>query len=216
MTLEAVKRSIKNCELAAQREPGSVTLIAVSKFQSVENVERVIKLGCKNFGENRVQEACSKWTSLKKKYPAVRLHLLGPLQTNKVKQALKVFDSIHSLDREKLAAKLATALQESRKSMEIFVQVNFEDEIQKAGVSVSDLDIFVEKCKRDYKLPVVGLMCIPPVGKDPKKFFSELKILADQNNLSKLSMGMSADYCEAIKCGASHIRVGTAIFGDRN
>ena len=215
MTLSKVNERIRKHESESNRETGSVVLIAVSKVQPVEKIEKVLKAEHKDFGENRVQEAVAKWPELKAKYKKINLHLLGPLQTNKVDQALSVFDVIHSLDREKLAAKLASGVQKIGKDVEMFVQVNFENEIQKAGISVENLDAFVKKCTEKYDLKISGLMCIPPINKNPEKFFLELKVLAERNGLTKLSMGMSADYGQAIRCGATHIRVGTAIFGDR-
>ena len=190
-------------------------IIAISKNHSLESVLEAINHGVHIFGENRVQEALAKWPKLKGKYPKINLHLLGPLQTNKIDQALSIFDVIHSLDREKLAAKLATGIQKIGKDVEMFVQVNFENEIQKAGISVENLDDFVKICTKKYDLNISGLMCIPPINKDPEKFFLELKILAERNGLTKLSMGMSSDYAQAIRCGSTHVRVGTAIFGSR-
>ena len=215
MTLEKVIQSIRKCELESKRDVGEVTLIAVSKVQPVEKIEKVLTAGHKHFGENRVQEAWSKWPDLKLKYQQVRLHLLGPLQTNKVDQALKIFDVIHSLDREKLAAKLAMSIQKAGKNVDIFVQVNFENELQKSGISVNEVDQFVKMCIDKYQLKICGLMCIPPIEKDPESFFAELRRLAEKNCLGSLSMGMSADYGTAIANGATHVRVGTAIFGDR-
>ena len=215
MTLSKVNERISKHESEWGRDAGSVVLIAVSKVQPVEKIEKVLKAGHKDFGENRVQEALAKWPKLKGKYPKINLHLLGPLQTNKIDQALSVFDVIHSLDREKLAAKLASGIQKIGKDVEMFIQVNFENEIQKAGISVENLDDFVKICTKKYDLNISGLMCIPPINKDPEKFFLELKILAERNGLTKLSMGMSSDYAEAIRCGSTHVRVGTAIFGSR-
>ena len=215
MTFREVNESVKAYESQFNRDSGSVTLIAVSKVQPVEKIEKVLGAGHKDFGENRVQEALSKWPALKEKYGNINLHLLGPLQTNKVDQALSIFDVIHCLDREKLALKLASKLQKIRKRVEFFVQVNFENEVQKAGIPVENLDGFVRMCIERCGLSVSGLMCIPPIDKNPEKYFQELKVLAKRNGLSQLSMGMSADYGKAIGCGATHIRVGTAIFGSR-
>ena len=216
MTLAKVTQSIRKCELESKRDAGEVTLIAVSKVQPVEKIEKVLKAGHKHFGENRVQEAWSKWPMLKEQYEDVKLHLLGPLQTNKVDQAVRIFDVIHSLDRERLAEKLASSMKKLNKDVELFVQVNFENEEQKSGIRVNDLEKFLRVCVDKYNLNIIGLMCIPPMHKDPKSFFIELKSLAKENNLPKLSMGMSSDYEEAVYNGATHVRVGTAIFGERN
>ena len=215
MSFDKIIKNIRNYELASLREPESVKLIAVSKVQPIEKIEKILKLGHLDFGENRVQEAWSKWPDLKLKYQQVRLHLLGPLQTNKVDQALKIFDVIHSLDREKLAAKLAMGSQRLGKNVDIFVQVNFENELQKSGIGINDVDQFVKMCIGKYRLKICGLMCIPPIEKDPTSFFVELRRLAEKNCLSGLSMGMSADYGVAIANGATHVRIGTAIFGAR-
>ena len=216
MTLAKVIQSIRKCELESKRDVGEVTLIAVSKVQPVETIEKVLTAGHKHFGENRVQEAWSKWPMLKEQYEDVKLHLLGPLQTNKVDQAVRIFDVIHSLDRERLAEKLASSMKKLNKDVELFVQVNFENEEQKSGIRVNDLEKFLRVCIDKYNLNIIGLMCIPPMHKDPKSFFIELKSLAKENNLPKLSMGMSSDYQEAVYNGATHVRVGTAIFGERN
>ena len=216
MTLAKVIQSIRKCELESKRDVGEVTLIAVSKVQPVEKIEKVLTVGHKHFGENRVQEAWSKWPMLKEQYEDVKLHLLGPLQTNKVDQAVRIFDVIHSLDRERLAEKLASSMKKLNKDVELFVQVNFENEEQKSGIRVNDLEKFLRVCVDKYNLNIIGLMCIPPMHKDPKSFFIELKSLAKENNLPKLSMGMSSDYQEAVYNGATHVRVGTAIFGERN
>ena len=216
MTLAKVIQSIRKCELESKRDVGEVTLIAVSKVQPVEKIEKVLTAGHKHFGENRVQEAWSKWPMLKEQYEDVKLHLLGPLQTNKVDQAVRIFDVIHSLDRERLAEKLASSTKKLNKDVELFVQVNFENEEQKSGIRVNDLQKFLRVCVDKYNLNIIGLMCIPPMHKDPKSFFIELKSLAKKNNLPKLSMGMSSDYQEAVYNGATHVRVGTAIFGERN
>ena len=216
MTLAKVIQSIRKCELESKRDVGEVTLIAVSKVQPVEKIEKVLTAGHKHFGENRVQEAWSKWPMLKEQYEDVKLHLLGPLQTNKVDQAVRIFDVIHSLDRERLAEKLASSMKKLNKDVELFVQVNFENEEQKSGIRVNDLEKFLRVCVDKYNLNIIGLMCIPPMHKDPKSFFIELKSLAKENNLPKLSMGMSSDYQDAVYNGATHVRVGTAIFGERN
>ena len=178
MTLAKVIQSIRKCELESKRDVGEVTLIAVSKVQPVEKIEKVLTAGHKHFGENRVQEAWSKWPMLKEQYEDVKLHLLGPLQTNKVDQAVRIFDVIHSLDRERLAEKLASSMKKLNKDVELFVQVNFENEEQKSGIRVNDLEKFLRVCVDKYNLNIIGLMCIPPMHKDPKSFFIELKSLA--------------------------------------
>lgn len=190
-------------------------LIAVSKTQPNDNVENVLKQGHCVFGENRVQEAAEKWPNFQEQYGKVELHLLGPLQTNKVKQALSLFDVIHSLDRMKLARKIAEESKLSGKSPELFIQVNIGNEPQKAGVAIDELDEFLSETQK-LNLNIVGLMCIPPVDENPRPFFQKLRQLREQHGLKYLSMGMSGDYLTAIEEGATHVRVGSAIFGARD
>jgi pyridoxal phosphate enzyme (YggS family) len=184
-------------------------------MQPLDRVEAVLDAGHCVFGENRVQEAGDKWPALKKRYEGVVLHLLGPLQSNKVRQAVELFDVIHSVDRPKLARTLARIMGETGRRPTLFIQVNTGEEPQKAGVLPADVDAFVKEC-RTLDLPVVGLMCIPPVEETPSLHFALLKKIADRNGLSQLSMGMSADFEEAIALGSTHVRVGSAIFGARS
>lgn len=215
MGLEDVIERIRKAEKEAARPPNAVGLVAVSKQQPEERVRGVLAEGHRLFGENRVQEAEERWLPLKRDYQAVTLHLVGPLQTNKVKPALQLFDVIESLDREKLARKLADEIQARGSSPVFFVQINTGEEPQKAGVAPDETDAFVELCRRQYDLPVVGLMVIPPAHEPPSPHFALLAKLAERNGLSRLSMGMSADFETAIQLGATEVRVGSAVFGAR-
>lgn len=214
MSLQDITHRIQSAEARAGRSPGSTTLIAVSKVQPLDRVIDVLDQGHRCFGENRVQEAAGKWPDLKDRYPGIDLHLLGPLQTNKAKQAVELFDTLHALDREKLAVKLAELAQNLGRCPQVFIQVNTGDETQKAGISVDETDGFVALCRR-LDLPLAGLMCIPPVDEEPSLHFALLAKLARRNGLTGLSMGMSSDFESAIGQGATHVRVGSAIFGDR-
>ena len=210
---EQVENDISElCERLSRPRP---KLIAVSKMQPNENVENVLKKGHRVYGENRVQEAQAKWPEFSQHYGKVELHLLGPLQTNKVKQAVELFDVIHSLDRPKLAQKLAETAQALGKCPDLFVQVNIGDEPQKAGVAIGELPEFIDHVRK-LDLPIMGVMCIPPVDDEPRAHFRRLKKLADDNGLTQISMGMSGDYLTAIEEGATHVRVGSAIFGARH
>lgn len=194
---------------------GSTQLIAVSKMQPLDRVRTVLDEGHRVFGENRVQEAASKWPELKQQYSNIKLHLIGPLQTNKIKQALGLFDAIHSVDRPKLARKLASEIQAVGRSPQLFIQVNTGAEPQKAGILPGDADAFIADC-RAMDLTIDGLMVIPPVHQDPSVHFALLAELAARNGLAALSMGMSSDFEQAVAQGATHVRVGSAIFGTRN
>ena len=207
-------RIITACERAG-RDPKSVTLIAVSKTHPPERIRPALDAGLTVFGENRVQEAIEKWPDLKAAWPKTELHLIGPLQTNKAKDAIATFDAIHSLDRPKLAKKIAELGAGSKGLPNLFVQVNTGEEEQKAGISPSQADDFIRQCKEVYGLPVVGLMCIPPAQEEPALHFALLAKIARRNGLANLSMGMSSDFETAIELGATHIRVGTYIFGTR-
>lgn len=213
--LRAVKAQIEAAEKAAGRACGEVTLVAVGKVQPVQKVEAALADGQRIFGENRVQEAQGKWPDLKARYPDVTLHLIGPLQTNKAADAIALFDVIETVDRPKLARVLAAEMKKQGRMLECFVQVNTGEEDQKAGVLPSDADAFIEACKNEHGLNVVGLMCIPPADDEPALHFALLREIARRHGLEKLSMGMSGDYEIAIEFGATHVRVGTAIFGDR-
>lgn len=214
MSLEEIRTRLHAAEKAAARPQGSVHLIAVSKMQPNERVESVLGQGHRLFGENRVQEAAGKWPAWQEQYPGVELHLLGPLQTNKARQAFGLFDAIHSLDRPKLARSFARLAQETGHCPQLFVQVNTGNEPQKAGVRPQDADGFVAEC-RALDLPVIGMMCIPPADQNPAAHFELLADIARRNGLKELSMGMSADFEQAVACGATYVRVGSAIFGSR-
>mgnify|MGYP003134024200 CR=1 FL=1 len=213
--LRAVKAQIEAAEKVAGRATGDVTLVAVGKVQPVEKVEAVLAEGQRIFGENRVQEAQGKWPELKARYPDVTLHLIGPLQTNKAADAIALFDVIETIDRPKLARVLAAEMKKQGRMLECFVQVNTGEEDQKAGVLPADADAFIETCRDEHGLNIVGLMCIPPADDEPALHFALLREIARRHDLEKLSMGMSGDYEIAIEFGATHVRVGTAIFGDR-
>lgn len=214
MSLQDIKTRIAKAETAAGRPAESVTLIAVSKVQPNERVAAVLEQGQRCFGENRVQEAAGKWPDFAKEYDDIDLHLLGPLQTNKARQAMELCDAIHSVDRPKLAHTLARLAQELGTCPELFIQVNTGAEAQKAGILPAEADDFIAEC-RTLDLPVKGLMCIPPVDEVAAKHFTMLAEMATRNGLDGLSMGMSSDFEQAIAHGATHVRVGSAIFGAR-
>ena len=214
MSLDVIKALVEKEEKVLGLSDGSTKVIAVSKLQPNERVESVLKVGHRIFGENRVQEATRKWPEFKKKYDGIELHLLGPLQRNKVRQAMNLFDYIHTIDNFKLVKKIAEIRDEIRFCPKLFIQVNIGNEEQKAGVDISNLDELLLVC-RQYKLPVCGLMCIPPSHEDPSKHFALLRNLVKKENLKELSMGMSNDFETAIRYGATFIRVGSAIFGQR-
>ena len=214
MTLAAITERLRAAEAATGRAPGSVTLIAVSKVQPPERVEAVLQQGQRVFGENRVQEAQGRWPDFQARFAGVSLHLIGPLQTNKARAAVEMFDAIHSVDRPKLAQTLARLAQERGASPDLFIQVNTGAEPQKAGILPPDVDSLVAEA-RAMDLPVRGLMCIPPVDADPAPHFAMLREMAERNGLSGLSMGMSDDFETAVAHGATHVRVGSAIFGSR-
>ncbi len=215
MSLAEIKERIRKAEEAAGREPGSVRLIAVSKMQPEPRVRAVLEEGHRLFGENRVQEAAGKWPSWREEFPGVELHLLGPLQTNKARQAMGLFDAIHSVDRPKLARTLARLADEQGHCPDLFVQVNTGEEPQKAGVLPAEADDFIAEVRR-LGLPLIGLMCIPPVNEEPSLHFALLRKIAKRNDLPELSMGMSHDFERAIAQGATHVRVGSGIFGPRD
>lgn len=214
MSLSEIKSRIAAAEVAAGRAPGSVELIAVSKVQPNERVEAVLQEGQRVFGENRVQEAAGKWPAFREQFSGVDLHLIGPLQTNKARQAMELVDAIHSIDRPKLAQAIARLAQELGHCPRLFIQVNTGEEEQKAGILPAEADAFIAEC-RGLDLPVEGLMCIPPVEEEASLHFALLAKIAARNGLSGLSMGMSGDFEKAIAFGATHVRVGSAIFGER-
>lgn len=213
--LAEVEREVARACRAARRERSSVTLVAVSKTFDGDAIEPVIQAGQKVFGENRVQEAKSKWPELMAKYPGLALHLIGPLQSNKAKEAVALFDAIHSVDRASLCEALAKEIVKQDRHPELFVQLNTGEEPQKAGVAPADADAFIASCRDVYGLRISGLMCIPPVDEPPAPHFAITAKIAARNGLSLLSMGMSADFETAIQLGATHVRVGSAIFGHR-
>jgi pyridoxal phosphate enzyme (YggS family) len=213
--LAEVRAAIAAACREAGRDPAAVTLVAVSKTFAPAAIRPVIAAGQRSFGENRVQEARSKWPELKASHPDLDLHLIGPLQSNKVKEALALFDAIHSLDRPSLGEALGREVQKRGRAPLLFVQVNTGEEPQKAGVRPDEADAFIATCRTAYGLPVAGLMCIPPVDDAPAPHFALLAKIAERNGLALLSMGMSADFATAIRLGATHVRVGSAIFGSR-
>ncbi|MDG1068025.1 MAG: YggS family pyridoxal phosphate-dependent enzyme [Sulfitobacter sp.] len=214
MTLRDIIDRITKAEAAAGRTPGAVSLIAVSKVQPNARVEAVLQEGQRIFGENKVQEAAGKWPAFREQFSDVELHLIGPLQTNKARQAMELADYIHTLDRPKLAQTLARLAQEIGRCPDLFIQVNTGEEDQKAGIMPRDADAFIAECQA-LDLPVRGLMCIPPVDEEASLHFALLAKIAKRNGLAGLSMGMSSDFEKAIALGATHVRVGSAIFGDR-
>lgn len=213
--LEQVRAELAAAAREAGRDPGSVTLVAVSKTHSSVAIVPVLAAGQRVFGENRVQEAEEKWPQLKRDYNDVRLHLIGPLQSNKVRQAVALFDVIETVDRPKLARALARIMEETGTRPDCMIQINTGEEEQKAGIKPLEADDFIALCRDQLKLPVRGLMCIPPVDEEPSMHFALLRQIAERNGLAELSMGMSADYPTAVRFGATHVRVGTAIFGSR-
>ncbi len=215
MSLSEITDRIRKAEADAGRAPGSVMLIAVSKVQPNLRVQAVLDQGHRCFGENRVQEAAGKWPDFRGEFDGIDLHLIGPLQTNKVRQAFDLFQTIHSVDRPKLAKTIARLAQETGHCPDVFLQINTGEEDQKAGVMPGQADEFISEC-RVLDLPVKGLMCIPPVDEEPSLHFALLAKIAERNGLSGLSMGMSGDFESAIALGATHVRVGSAIFGARD
>ncbi|MDX1784849.1 YggS family pyridoxal phosphate-dependent enzyme [Roseovarius sp. ZX-A-9] len=215
MSLDDISARIRAAALDAGRPADAVTLIAVSKMQPDERVAAVLDAGHRCFGENRVQEAARKWPGFRETYEGIDLHLIGPLQSNKVRQAMALFQSIHSVDRPRLARAIARIAQEEGHCPDLFIQVNTGEEEQKAGVLPADADAFIAEC-RDLDLPLRGLMCIPPADEEPSLHFALLAKIAARNGLKGLSMGMSGDFERAIAQGATHVRVGSAIFGERH
>ena len=213
--LAAVEREISRACRDARRERASVTLVAVSKTFDGDAIEPVIHAGQRVFGENRVQEAKSKWPALMAKHQGLALHLIGPLQSNKAKEAVALFDAIHSVDRASLCETLAKEIVKQDRHPQLFVQLNTGEEPQKAGIAPADADAFIASCRDVYGLQISGLMCIPPVDDPPAAHFALTAKIAARNGLTLLSMGMSADFETAIQLGATHVRVGSAIFGHR-
>jgi hypothetical protein len=213
--LATVEQEIARACTEARRERASVTLIAVSKTFDAEAILPIIGAGQHVFGENRVQEARAKWPGLMSGYPGIILHLIGPLQSNKAKEAVALFHAIHSVDRPSICEALAKEINSQQKQPELFVQLNTGEEPQKAGIAPGEADAFIAACRDKYGLAISGLMCIPPVSEAPAPHFALTAKIAARNGLKKLSMGMSADFAIAIQFGATHVRVGSAIFGHR-
>jgi pyridoxal phosphate enzyme (YggS family) len=213
--LAEVRSHIAAAAQAVGRDPASVTLVAVSKMHGADSVRTVLVAGQRVFAENRVQEAQEKYPALKTEYSDLELHLIGPLQTNKARDAVELFDVIQSVDRDRVAAALAKEMDRLGRRPACYIQVNTGEEPQKAGIAPGEVDAFVAACRNTYTLPIVGLMCIPPVDEEPALHFALLAKIAARNGLGNLSMGMSADYETAVRLGATHVRVGSAIFGAR-
>ena len=213
--LQEVCRRIATAAQSVGRKASDITLIAVSKTFGAEDILPVMKAGQAAFGENRVQEAAAKWPALKSSAANLELHLIGPLQTNKAAEAVGLFDVIHTIDRPRIAQAVAAEMKKQGRQFQLFIQVNTGDEKQKAGVSVVSADSFIEECRNKHGLGISGLMCIPPINEAPERHFALLAEIAQRNDLKSLSMGMSGDFETAIKYGATHIRVGSAIFGTR-
>ena len=204
-----------NIKKIVETSSKNTKIIIVTKNFNIDKFDILIKEGHKDFGENKVQETILKWSDVLKKHTSINLHLLGHLQYNKVKDAVKIFNYIHSLDSEKLAYKFMIEQNKANKRLKYFIQINVGDEPQKYGINIKDTKDFLNFCINKAKLQVIGLMCIPPVNKDPSFYFSQLKELAFSNNLNQLSMGMTNDYTEAIRNGSTYVRIGTGIFGQR-
>ena len=213
LILTKIQRVRRNSDFSKLPSP---KLVAVSKKQEEHKIELAIKSGQKFFGENRVQEAQQRWQKRLERYKEIELRLIGPLQTNKVKQALNLFDIIETIDREKLAKEIANNFNKDSKTKSFYIQINTGSEIQKSGLTPSDADSFITYCKMDLKLPIIGLMCIPPQDEEPAMHFALLKKIANRNCLIELSMGMSNDFEEAIKFGATSVRIGSLFFGPRS
>lgn len=213
--LSAVEQEIARACKEARRDRSSVTLVAVSKTFDADAIAPVIEAGQRVFGENRVQEAKAKWPGLMSAYPGIALHLVGPLQSNKAREAVALFDAIHSVDRPSICEALAKEFVSQDRRPQLFVQLNTGEEPQKAGVAPSEADGFIASCREKYRLPISGLMCIPPVDDAPAPHFALTAKIAARNGLNNLSMGMSADFAIAIAFGATHVRIGSAIFGKR-
>lgn len=213
--LAAVRAQIREACARARRDPAGITLVAVSKTFAAAAIEPVLAAGQHVFGENRVQEATAKWPALRAQYPATELHLVGPLQSNKAKEAVAVFDAIHSVDRPSLCQALAREIARQGRAPLLFAEINTGGEPQKSGVLPQEADAFLERCRETYGLAIAGLMCLPPLDEPPAPHFALTAEIARRNGLSLLSMGMSADFAVAIAFGATHVRVGTAIFGER-
>ena len=213
--LKSVQEAIRRAASDYDRDPNGITLVAVSKTFPVEAIEPVLAAGQRVFGENYVQEAKAKWPALRERFSDVELHMIGPLQSNKAKEAVELFDAIHTLDRPSLAEALAKEIAKQGRAPRLLIQVNTGEEPQKGGVAPAEVDAFLEACRTKYGLTIEGLMCIPPAEDPPSPHFALLNTIAKKHGLPMLSMGMSADFDAAIQLGATHVRVGSAIFGSR-
>ena len=213
--LKKVLDGVAAAARAAGRAPEAVTLIAVSKTFDGPEIIPVIEAGQRVFGENRVQEAKAKWPALRMRWPDIELHLIGPLQSNKAAEAVELFDAIHTVDRPKIAEAIGKEMRKQAKVLKLFVQVNTGREPQKAGIDPGEADRFLKDCRDTHGLEISGLMCIPPAEEDPRPHFALLAEIASRNGLAQLSMGMSGDYAQAVASGATHVRVGSALFGSR-
>ena len=213
--LKKVLDGVAAAARAAGRAPEAVTLIAVSKTLEPPEIMPVIEAGQRVFGENRVQEAKAKWPALRMRWPDIELHLIGPLQSNKAAEAVELFDAIHTVDRPKIAEAIGKEMRKQAKVLKLFVQVNTGREPQKAGIDPGEADRFLKDCRDTHGLEISGLMCIPPAEEDPRPHFALLAEIASRNGLAQLSMGMSGDYAQAVASGATHVRVGSALFGSR-
>jgi hypothetical protein len=213
--IEAIRAGIDQAARAVDRDPAQVALIAVSKKQPEERVQAALDAGHWVFGENRVQEAQGRWTERRQQIPDLELHLVGALQSNKAKEAVALFDAIHSVDRESVAKALAKEIDKQGRRLALFVQINTGEEPQKAGIAPGDADAFIAWCRNELDLPVVGVMCLPPSDEEPAPHFALLAKIGSRNGLNQLSMGMSGDYETAVQLGATHVRVGSALFGER-
>lgn len=214
--LDEIRSRMNEAARAAGRDPSAVELVAVSKLQPEERIEAALRAGQRIFGENRVQEAAGRWPALRERFEGLTLHLIGPLQTNKVRQAVELFDVIETVNRPRLAKALADEMKRSGRRPKCLIQVNTGAEPQKSGVLPPEADAFIESCRREHELPVAGLMCIPPQDEEPAPHFALLRKIAERHDLEVLSMGMSADFEIAIRFGATHVRVGSALFGERS
>jgi pyridoxal phosphate enzyme (YggS family) len=210
--LEGIKNKLKQLKLENYQ---NLKIIAVSKTFSIDNILPLVEYGHDHFGENKVQEALEKWPKIKESYPNLKLHMVGKIQSNKVKFLLPVFDYLHSLDNIKIAEKISLEEKKNNKKLKIFIQINIGNEPQKSGINIEDLDQFYLTCVNKFNLNIVGLMCLPPSSSDPKKYFLSLNEISQKLNLKELSMGMSNDYLDAVQCGASCLRIGSKIFGER-
>jgi hypothetical protein len=213
--LHAVREDIARAAKDFGRDPASITLVAVSKTFPADAIEPVLAAGQRVFGENYVQEAAGKWPGLRERYPGVELHMIGPLQSNKARDAVRLFDAIHTLDRDSLAAALAKEIAKAGRAPRLLVQVNTGEEPQKGGVVPAEADAFIAACRERLAFEIIGLMCIPPADEPPSPHFALLNTIAARNGLEWLSIGMSADFEAAIQLGATHVRIGSAIFGAR-